>query len=51
MPLTYLDKNTPVAEVVAALRRDGAVVVNELAEPELADAVAVASPTVVNICA
>ena len=40
MPLTYLDKNTAVTEVVAALRRDGAAVVTELAEPELVDAVA-----------
>ena len=40
MQLSYLDKNTPVSEVVAALRRDGAVVVTGLAEPELVDAVA-----------
>ena len=40
MPLTYLDKNAAVADVVAALRRDGAVVVTELAEPDLVDAVA-----------
>jgi len=40
MPLTYLDKNTAVEDVVAALRRDGAVVVTELVEPDLADAVA-----------
>jgi hypothetical protein len=40
MPLTYFDKNAAVADVVAALRRDGAVVVTELAEPDLVDAVA-----------
>ena len=40
MPLTYLDKNAAVADVVTALRRDGAVVVMELADPDLADAVA-----------
>ena len=40
MPLTYLDKNAAVSDVVAALRRDGAVVVTELVEPELVDAVA-----------
>jgi ectoine hydroxylase-related dioxygenase (phytanoyl-CoA dioxygenase family) len=40
MPLTYLDKHTAVEDVVAALRRDGAVVVTELAEPDLVDAVA-----------
>lgn len=40
MSLTYLDKNAPSAEVVAALRRDGAVVVNDLIDPAIADAVA-----------
>lgn len=40
MPLTYLDKDAAVTDVVAALRRDGAVVVRELADPDLADAVA-----------
>lgn len=40
MSLTYLDKNAPSADVVAALRRDGAVVVNELVEAAVADAVA-----------
>ena len=40
MALTYLDRNAPVENVVAALRRDGAVVVTELAGPDIVDAVA-----------
>ena len=40
MALTYLDRTAVVDEVVAALRRDGAVVVTELAEPDHVDAVA-----------
>lgn len=40
MALQYFDKNTPIETIITALRRDGAVVVNELAEPELVDAVA-----------
>ncbi|MEM8497773.1 MAG: phytanoyl-CoA dioxygenase family protein [Pseudomonadota bacterium] len=40
MSLTYLDKDAPAADVVAALRRDGAAVVNELVETTVADAVA-----------
>lgn len=38
--LTYLDKNSAVSNVVAALRQDGAVVVNELVSESIADAVA-----------
>jgi ectoine hydroxylase-related dioxygenase (phytanoyl-CoA dioxygenase family) len=40
MTLAQLDSNTPVEEVVAALRQDGAVVVTELVAPEVVDAVA-----------
>lgn len=40
MALKYFEKNTAIETILAALRRDGAVVVNELAEPELVDAVA-----------
>ena len=40
MTLTYLERSASVESVVAVLRRDGAVVVNELAEPEQVDAVA-----------
>ncbi len=40
MPLTYLDRNADAATVADALRRDGAVAVTELVEPELVDAVA-----------
>ena len=40
MALKYFDKTTAIETIIAALRRDGAVVVNELAEPELLDAVA-----------
>jgi ectoine hydroxylase-related dioxygenase (phytanoyl-CoA dioxygenase family) len=40
MALTYFSRNAPVEEVVTALRRDGAVVVTELAGPDLVDAVA-----------
>ncbi|MEH6551766.1 MAG: phytanoyl-CoA dioxygenase family protein [Pseudomonadales bacterium] len=40
MALRTFDKTTAIEIIVAALRRDGAVVVNDLAEPELVDAVA-----------
>lgn len=40
MALKYFEKSTAIETIVAALRRDGAVVVNKLAEPELVDAVA-----------
>ncbi|MFK8018674.1 MAG: phytanoyl-CoA dioxygenase family protein [Pseudomonadales bacterium] len=40
MPLTYLERNANVADVLTALRRDGAVVVNELVEAAVADSVA-----------
>lgn len=40
MAISYLDNNTSVTEVVAALRQHGAVVVSELVAPAVADAVA-----------
>ncbi len=39
MPITHLDMNTNSELVVQALRRDGAVVVENLAEPDLVDRV------------
>ena len=39
MPLKSFEKSTNIALIVEALRRDGAVVVNELAEPGLIDAI------------
>jgi hypothetical protein len=39
MPLTHLDGTADAGAVAAALRRDGAVVVDGLAEPRLADAI------------
>ena len=40
MTLTYLDADAPVEKVVSALRRGGAVVVTELAGPDIVDVVA-----------
>jgi len=40
MALKYFDRTTAIETIIAALRSDGAVVVNELADPELVDAVA-----------
>ncbi|HIG60241.1 MAG TPA: phytanoyl-CoA dioxygenase family protein [Gammaproteobacteria bacterium] len=40
MALTYLYADAPVEQVVSALRRDGAVVVTELAGPDITDLVA-----------
>ena len=39
MPLEYFDPDTNTADLVAALRRDGAAVVTNQIAPELADAV------------
>ena len=39
MPLTYLEPDADASEVAAAMRRDGAVAVNSLVEPELMDTV------------
>ncbi len=39
MPLTYLDRTADTDTVAAVLRRDGAVAVNSLADPELADTI------------
>ena len=40
MALTYLDRSAPEENAVSALRRDGAVVVTELADLDIVDAVA-----------
>jgi hypothetical protein len=39
MPLTYLDRTADTGAVAAALRRDGAVVVDGLAAPRLVDTI------------
>ena len=39
MTLTYLDRHAATEDVVSALRRDGAVAVNELVRPDIVDAV------------
>ncbi len=39
MTLTYLDRHAATEDVVSALRRDGAVAVNELVWPDIVDAV------------
>jgi len=39
MTLTYLDRHAATEDVVSALRRDGAVAVNELVWPDIIDAV------------
>ena len=39
MPLTYFDPDAETADVVVALRRDGATVVTEQIAPEVVDAV------------
>jgi ectoine hydroxylase-related dioxygenase (phytanoyl-CoA dioxygenase family) len=39
MPLAHFDKTIDIGSVVEALRRDGAVVVTDLAEPRLVDAI------------
>ncbi|MDE0842308.1 MAG: phytanoyl-CoA dioxygenase family protein [Porticoccaceae bacterium] len=40
MGLKYFDKTVAIETIIAALRHDGAVVINELAEPKLVDAIA-----------
>lgn len=40
MPLTKLNSRTDIGTIVDALRRDGAVVVSDVAEPRLVDAIA-----------
>ena len=39
MPLEYFDPDTNTADLIVALRRDGAAVVTTQIAPELADAV------------
>ena len=39
MPLSYFDRTADTGAAVEALRRDGAVVVTDLAEPRLVDTI------------
>lgn len=39
MPITQLDRETDIETIVSTLRRDGAVIVTDLAEPEVVDAI------------
>ena len=43
MPLEYFNTDSDTADIVSALRHDGAAVVSEQIAPEIADAVLTAS--------